>query len=78
MLRNRPAWRSMPVLGVSAWVFLSGCGQGEQLSAPVPPALQIVTATDGPAPALVTNERRPFASMIGSPAAVRIGSRPSI
>ena len=32
--------------------------------------------TDGAAPALVTYERRPFASTIGAPSRVRIGSRP--
>ena len=32
--------------------------------------------SDGPAPALVTYERRPLRSVIGSPAAVRIGSPP--
>jgi hypothetical protein len=34
--------------------------------------------TDGPDPALVTNERRPLASVIGPPSAVRTGSRPSM
>ena len=34
--------------------------------------------TDGPEPAEVTYERRPFASTIDSPSRVRIGSRPSM
>src|SRR5262245_32646534 len=34
--------------------------------------------TDGPEPAEVTYERRPFASTSGAPSAERIGSRPSM
>ena len=34
--------------------------------------------TDGPEPALVTYERRPFASTRGLPSGARIGSRPSM
>jgi WD40 repeat protein len=48
MLRNRLAWRTTLALGGSAWVFLSGCGQGEDLAGPAPPALQITTVTGGP------------------------------
>ena len=39
--------------------------------------MRMCLPTDGPAPALVTYERRPFASVSGAPSRSTIGSRPS-
>ena len=40
-------------------------------------AIRMYRPSDGPAPALVTYERRPFASLSGVPSPSVIGSRPS-
>ena len=39
--------------------------------------MRMYLPSDGPAPALVTYERRPFASVSGVPSRSVIGSRPS-
>src|SRR5262249_23044038 len=41
-------------------------------------AIRRYCPSDGPEPALVTNERRPFASVSGVPSRVSTGSRPSM